>query len=129
MLTPATALMLEEESWNCFPYCKTVYRSSFFGKRFSLSVETMVLDDDRGEHPNALGLSEQQLKLREIDYIDIVDDEVWFRFGYVFFLISQKVESEYIRSDVSPATFCSKLTGRGPLKPKFYETCKPCVCV
>jgi hypothetical protein len=36
----------------------------------------MVLDDDRGEHPNALGLSPDQLKLREIDYIDILEDEV-----------------------------------------------------
>ena len=114
MLTPANALMLEEESWNCFPYCKTVYRSNFFGKRFSLTVETMVLDDDRGEHPNALGLSEERLKLREVDYIDIVEDEV---------------ESEYIHSNENPSTFVSKATGRGPLAPKFYKTCKPCVCV
>jgi hypothetical protein len=89
LLTPSNALMLEEESWNCFPYCKTVYRrflffpfflfviflfsSHYFGKRFTLTVETMVLDDDRGEHINALGLSEAQLKLREIDYIDILE--------------------------------------------------------
>jgi hypothetical protein len=62
ILTPKNALMLEEESWNCFPYCKTCYTSPYFGKRFTLTVETMVLADDRGEHPNALNLSDEQVR-------------------------------------------------------------------
>ncbi len=114
LLTPKNALMLVEESWNCFPYCKTVYASPYFGKRFTLTVESMVLADDRGEHPNALHLSEEQLKMREIDYVDIVEDEV---------------ESNYIEANEDPAKFASKLTGRGPLKPEFYKTCEPCICV
>ncbi len=114
MLTPSSALMLEERSWNCFPYCKTVYASPYFGRRFTLTVETMVLGDDRGEHPNALGLSEEQLKLREIDYVDIVEDEV---------------ESSYLHAREDPSTFTSKLTGRGPLVAEFYKTCSPCLCV
>jgi hypothetical protein len=64
LLTPKNALMLVEESWNCYPYCKTVYTSPYFGKRFTLTVETMVLADDRGEHPNALHLSDEQVGAR-----------------------------------------------------------------
>ena len=100
VLTPKDALMLEEKSWNCYPYTKTVYASHYFGKRFQMTVETMVIEDDRGEHPNALDLSEDVLKLREIDYIDIVEDEV--------------PSGGLVDSD-DPAKFVSKETGRGPL--------------
>jgi hypothetical protein len=51
--------------------------------------------------------------MREIDYVDIVEDEV---------------ESDYIGKE-DPSTFQSKMGGRGPLKPEFYKTCEPCICV
>jgi hypothetical protein len=59
------------------------------------------------------GLSEDDLKVREIDYIDIVRDPV----------------GESLECKEDPAKFQSKLTGRGPLKPGFERDCKPSVCV
>jgi len=115
MLTPKDALMLDEKSWDCYPYIKTVYASEYFGKRFELTVETMVVEDDRGEHPNALNLSEEVLKLREVDYVDIVQDEV--------------PAGSIMGNDEDPSKFRSATTGRGPLAPEFEQTCDPVLCI
>lgn len=101
-------------SWNCFPYIKTVYHSSYFGARFQLEVESMIVDDDRGEHPNALNLSPEVLAVRKIDYIDIVADE--------------NQEGGYDAKE-NPGKFKSKVTNRGPLSANFYKDCTPVMCV
>ena len=115
-LTPKDALMLDEKSWDCYPYSKTVYASNYFGKRFTMTVESMVVEDDRGEHPNALNLPDDVLKIREVDYIDIVQDEL-------------PSGSVLDKGQTHPSTFQSKLTGRGPLKPEFEKTCEPTICI
>ena len=114
-LTPKDALMLDEKCWDCFPYTKTVYASNYFGKRFTMTVESMVVEDDRGEHPNACSLDEETLRIREIDYIDIVQDE--------------SPSGSVLDAAQSPATFKSQLTDRGPLVPGFEKTCEPTLCV
>jgi len=118
-LTPKDALMLIEESWDCYPYMKTVYESTYFGERFELVVETMVVGNDRGQNPNALALSKEDLKLREIDFMDIINEPC-------------QAGSDGLQTDgvLDPKTFVSQSTKRGPYGgTKFGETCEPVCCV
>ena len=41
---PADSLILEEESWNAFPYTKTVYKNVWLKNRFELTIETLHAD-------------------------------------------------------------------------------------
>ncbi len=65
----------------------------------------MILEDDRGEHPNALNLSPEHLN-RPIEYIDIQADE--------------KTGSP-LEGDEDILTFKSEKTGRGPLKEGLFK--------
>ncbi|KCV70175.1 hypothetical protein H696_03634 [Fonticula alba] len=95
MIAPASALMLEEEAWNCYPYCRTVLTSPFLGERFKLVITTQHLPD-QGTTENALSLEDSMLKERKVVPIDItVDPE----------------ENYDEKSD--PKKFVSK-SGRGP---------------
>ncbi len=76
-------------------------------------VRCQVCDDDRGTNPNALGLSPEKLKQREVDWIDIVCDPVG--------------SSLVCKED--PSKFKSAVTGRGPLVKGFERACDPAVCV
>ena len=40
-ILPADALILEEESWNAFPYTKTIYTNVWMKKDFYLTIESM----------------------------------------------------------------------------------------
>ncbi|KAM3175254.1 hypothetical protein ACTXT7_008874 [Hymenolepis weldensis] len=115
-IIPDTALRVEEEAWNAYPYTKTRYRVPFMEK-FSLEIESMYLDD-AGEQENVFNLSPEDLKVRivggrsfifsvtticcldfvEKDYIDIVTDP----------LAPSKPTED-------PSTYVSQVTGRGPL--------------
>ena len=110
-ITPKKALMLDEKSWNCAPYCKTVYSSSYFGEKFSLTVETVIKDNDRGQTENALDLPAHVLSKRLVDMVDIVGDPG-------------------IESDAEhPGKVRSEKAGRGPLQPDFARTHEPVMCV
>lgn len=74
-LFPEGALNCTEEAWDCFPFRKSIFTSDYLGEKFRLEVQTMVCDDDRGDNPNALSLSEKLLAKREIDFVDIVADD------------------------------------------------------
>ncbi|VDL59750.1 unnamed protein product [Hymenolepis diminuta] len=95
-IIPDTALRVEEEAWNAYPYTKTRYRVPFMEK-FSLEIESMYLDD-AGEQENVFNLSPEDLKVRIVDYIDIVTDP----------LAPSKPTED-------PSTYISQVTGRGPL--------------
>jgi hypothetical protein len=72
-LVPDGALELTEESWENFPYRRAVYKSPLLGpERFHVEVETLFVDDDRGENPNALMLSDDCLRVRQVDVVDLV---------------------------------------------------------
>ena len=76
----------------------------------------MVVEDDRGENPNALALSEKDLEIREIDDIDIaMDDFPSSSLGSI--------------GKEDPTKFKSEKSGRGPLKEGFQDTCEPVCCV
>ncbi len=75
-LVPKGAFDIVETSQNCFPYIRTSYYSPLLKDRLELVVTSYhVANDDCGQD-NALGMNEEDLKKREIDVIDIVNDEL-----------------------------------------------------
>ncbi|KAL0232976.1 hypothetical protein GEMRC1_011723 [Eukaryota sp. GEM-RC1] len=107
---PKSSLILEEKAWNAYPYCKTVYTNGFLGDRFSLEVETMHLDD-RGDTPNAINTSQEELDSRAVDHIDIVNDVV--------------PPKDYV-PEYDPKIWDSeKYPGRGKLSPDWVQTHTP----
>lgn len=61
---PKSALRVEEEAWNAYPYTKTRYKCPFVEK-FVLEVETKYLNDG-GEIENIFGLSSSEMKERTL---------------------------------------------------------------
>jgi len=110
-LAPASALMLEEEAWNAYPYCKTVLTSPFMEDKFKFIIETRHVAD-RGDSENVHNLSEKDLKKREVEIIDITAD---------------LPEKDY-KPDEDPTKFHSEKTGRGPLEPGWIEKADPVMC-
>lgn len=74
----------------------------------------MVCDDDRGTNPNALGLTPEELKMRQVDWIDIVKDPL---------------PQGGLVCKEDPSKFVSEKTGRGPLRVGFEQNCSPAVCI
>jgi hypothetical protein len=114
-LLPESAMVLDEESWNCYPYCKTVLTNpGYMKKDFRITVETIHLQDD-GSTENALNVSDEVLKQREVVVLDIYDDTH----------LNKKTD---IRPETDPSLFLSQKTGRGPLAPDWSKTTKPVMC-
>ena len=65
-LAPEGSLAVVEQSWDCFPFKKSIFRSEYMGDAFYLEVIQMIVEDDRGELENALNLPEEYLD-REIE--------------------------------------------------------------
>lgn len=63
-ILPKSALRVEEEAWNAYPYTKTIYRCPFIEK-FSLEIETVYLNDG-GEQENVFNLPDSVLRNRII---------------------------------------------------------------
>ncbi|XP_053375025.1 protein retinal degeneration B-like isoform X3 [Mercenaria mercenaria] len=103
-ILPKSALRVEEEAWNAYPYTKTRYRCPFVEK-FVLEVETRYLNDG-GDLENIFGLSPSEMKERTLDYIDIVKDSI---------------SSGDYRREEDPKIFQSKTTKRGPLNDNWRE--------
>jgi len=111
-IMPSTALQVDEKAWNAFPYCKTVYSCPFLGDRFSIAVETRYLPDN-GSTENALKLTEEQLKVREVDIIDIAYDPL---------------DPAKYKVEEDPTLFESVKTGRGKLQKDWMKTANPVMC-
>ncbi|KAG9394735.1 Phosphatidylinositol transfer protein [Carpediemonas membranifera] len=73
---PKGAFDVIEESHNCFPFIQTSYHAPFLKERFELVITSMHVADDDCKQDNPLGMPAEDLKLREIDEIDIVNDEL-----------------------------------------------------
>ncbi|RKP08404.1 hypothetical protein THASP1DRAFT_34681 [Thamnocephalis sphaerospora] len=106
---PKGSLELYEEAWNGYPYCKTG-NNGYMKENFELTIETMHVGNSRGEIDNALKLSEEELKMREVTIIDIAND---------------KVDKKDYRADEDPSLYTSEKTGRGPLKGDWIPTVEP----
>ncbi|KRK06255.1 uncharacterized protein Dyak_GE17108, isoform I [Drosophila yakuba] len=97
-LLPKSALTVEEEAWNAYPYTRTRYTCPFVEK-FSLDIETYYYPDN-GYQDNVFQLSGSDLRNRIVDVIDIVKDQLW--------------GGDYVKEE-DPKHFVSDKTGRGPL--------------
>uniref|UniRef100_A0AC35GWB3 Phosphatidylinositol transfer protein n=1 Tax=Panagrolaimus sp. PS1159 TaxID=55785 RepID=A0AC35GWB3_9BILA len=117
-LLPESAMILDEESWNCYPYCKTVLTALNVSDEILKQREVVVLDIYDDTHLNqktALNVSDEILKQREVVVLDIYDDTY----------LNKKTD---IRPETDPSLFLSQKTGRGPLAPDWSKTTKPVMC-
>lgn len=71
------------------------------GDRFEITVESIYLANDRGQSDNALNLPNEILKERNVEILNIVNDQV---------------DDVDFTSEVDPKTYNSRKTDRGPLK-------------
>lgn len=70
-MLPSNMLILVEEAWNCYPYCKTVLTNGYLDKeKFKIDIESMHLPD-AGTTDNALAMSPAELKDRKVEKLDI----------------------------------------------------------
>ncbi|KAJ1652525.1 hypothetical protein IWQ61_007159 [Dispira simplex] len=107
-LAPASSLLLYEEAWNGYPYCKTVLTNPFMGKNFKIIYETLHVGDDRGQKENALDAPPEVLKQRKVVPIDIANDKV-----------------DKYKADEDPTLFKSEKSNRGPLQGNWIDTAEP----
>ena len=84
------------------------FQNEYLGDRLQISVESIHLAD-RGDTENALKLTPDQLKLREVVLIDIAED------------LGPKEEAELLQDEI-PRLFHSEKTIRGPLAPNWIRT-------
>lgn len=105
-----SVLYITEKSWDYYPYTETVYECSI-APRFSLKIISMH-QMDNGSSDNCLGLEEEKLNRREVDYIDILTDPV---------------DDEYIEEE-DLSLFKSEKTGRGPLQEGWREKTETIMC-
>lgn len=87
-LLPKSALTVEEEAWNAYPYTKTRYTCPFVEK-FSLEIETFYFPDD-GHQENVFNLEGSDLRNRSVGecyeiYSNVIDlkCEIFFMFGNI----------------------------------------------
>ncbi|BES94491.1 Phosphatidylinositol transfer protein [Nesidiocoris tenuis] len=98
LMAPRGALQLHEESWNAYPFCKTIVTNPSFKERFSVIFESFHLPD-KGTTENALNLPPEILAQREVVLIDVANDDI--------------LPGDY-RPEYDPTKFHSVRTGRGP---------------
>jgi len=111
-LIPAS-FCVEEKAWNAYPYVKNVYSCPAFGDRFSIVAETRYLEDNCA-HENVHNLSPEVLAQREVDAIDIANEEI---------------DASYYKKEEDPKFFKSEKTGRGPLSAEWRKEVKPLMCI
>ncbi|KAF2905240.1 hypothetical protein ILUMI_00964 [Ignelater luminosus] len=103
-ILPKTALMVDEEAWNAYPYTKTRYTCPFVEK-FYLEIETYYFGDN-GHQENVFKLNGSDLRNRIVDLIDVVKDQLY--------------GADYIK-DEDPKIYHSEKSGRGPLSETWLE--------
>lgn len=99
------SLSMEEQAWNAYPYCRTVYHCDFFKDKLTLEITTMHAADN-GNTDNIHNLSKDELKKRKIDVIDIA---------------AEHLPAKLYKRDEDPTLYHSQKTNRGPLKPDWYK--------
>jgi len=74
-LAPSGSFDMFEKSWNSFPKRRTLLKNKYMGSRFTISTDTISLQDD-GKSENAHNLTAEELSARKIVYIDFVNDSI-----------------------------------------------------
>ncbi|KAK3742785.1 hypothetical protein QZH41_013894 [Actinostola sp. cb2023] len=110
-ILPKSALRVEEEAWNAYPYTK-MRTTCPFVEKFYVDVETYYLPD-AGQSENVFNLSPTELSNREVDLIDPIIEEV--------------LPPDYCEEE-DPLLYKSQKTSRGPMQHNWldlYQTDKP----
>lgn len=107
-LAPASAFILHEDSWNSYPFCRTILTNEFMGPNFMIQIDTLHVDKDRGDLVNVHQLDEIRLKERSVVRIDIGD-----------------VESSEMSPSENPKVCSSLKTKRGPLAEDWIRNMNP----
>eukprot|EP01087_Luapelamoeba_hula_P015817 TRINITY_DN4781_c0_g1_i2.p1 TRINITY_DN4781_c0_g1~~TRINITY_DN4781_c0_g1_i2.p1 ORF type:complete len:182 (-),score=34.24 TRINITY_DN4781_c0_g1_i2:12-557(-) len=100
--------MLLEESWNAFPYCKSVYSCPFFDK-FSMTIVSQHAPD-AGQQENILNIEGADLRSREVVFVDIAFDPL---------------DPQYYKPEDDPTLWHSEKKNRGPLAKEWQKTSEP----
>jgi len=100
-----------EKAWNYYPFTITQYSCSFL-PRFSVYIDTRY-EDNNGTTQNCLNCSEETLKIRQVDHVDIAMDEC---------------AAHHYKEEEDVKKFQSKKTSRGPLQEGWREDSKPIMC-
>jgi len=109
-LAPKEALVVHEEAWNAYPYCKTVLSNPGYMKdNFFICIETYHFAD-RGTSENIHKLPDDRLKDREVVHIDIANDPLAL--------------GDY-KPNEDPSNYQSEKTGRGPLSGSWKKDVQP----
>lgn len=103
-LLPKSALTVEEEAWNAYPYTKTRYTCPFVEK-FSLEIETYYFGDN-GHQENVFNLTGSDMRNRIVDVIDVVRDQLY--------------GADYIKEE-DPKLYVSEKCKRGPLTDTWLD--------
>ncbi|XP_048582255.1 protein retinal degeneration B isoform X2 [Nematostella vectensis] len=103
-ILPKSALRVEEEAWNAYPYTK-MRTTCPFVEKFFVDVETHYLPD-AGQTANVFNLTPAELNSREVDFIDPISEVV--------------ASGDYLAEE-DPLIYQSKKTGRGPMKADWLE--------
>ncbi|XP_020817251.1 cytoplasmic phosphatidylinositol transfer protein 1 [Drosophila serrata] len=100
-----------EKSWNYYPYTLTEYTCSFIPK-LNVLIKTKY-EDNNGSTENCLDLSEEELKTRTVDHLDIAFDDL---------------SPKHYKQEEDPKFYKSIKTNRGPLIEGWRDTDKPIMC-
>ncbi|KAH8250713.1 hypothetical protein KR038_000608 [Drosophila bunnanda] len=108
-----------EKSWNYYPYTLTgewplripPHFCSFIPK-LNVLIKTKY-EDNNGSTENCLDLSEEELKTRTVDHLDIAFDDL---------------SPKHYKQEEDPKFYKSVKTNRGPLIEGWRDTDKPIMC-
>jgi len=112
-IAPKGSLEMHEEAWNAYPFCRTVINNpDYMKENFFIKIESLHVQD-KGTLENPFNLTKEQLKNREVIYIDIANDPI--------------PVADY-REDEDPTKFLSEKTGRGRLQKNWRDHTQPIMC-
>jgi len=114
-MLPEKAHVIVEESWNAYPYCKTIFTSQIYPfDEFHIIIESTHLADN-GSTPNALNLTEEKLAKRDVMMLDITQNDY--------------LESKDLTLGFDPKKFRSEKLERGPLQAQYWmANAQPMMC-
>lgn len=122
-ILPKTALMVEEEAWNAYPYTKTRYTCPFVEK-FYLEIETYYYPDN-GHQDNVFRLTGSDLRNRVVGRIDTTSFQRLLvtpptSSDIIDFVRDHLYGADYVR-DEDPLYYVSEKSGRGPLSENWVD--------
>lgn len=108
-LAPKSVMLLNEESWNSFPYSRTIVTNERMEDNFFIKIDTIYCEG-KPEQENVHQLTQALLDKRKIILIDIANDNL---------------SSSWRRDTADPSHFISQESNKGPLATDWIQTENP----